>query len=690
MKKLLILLVIFFSLNTFLEGQPRKPVKTDTAKTKLNRAAALIADTPKVKFPLNIPTGKFDRIDSADLRLTSLEPIQKYGYVDTADLRLKFCDFEKDANAMVLFDRAEMAVGIPGTVIERHKRIKIFNDNGKSEANIRIEYNNRFGEERIAGIEGQTITLVNGKIEYTKLDIKLIYGEHTNKNKDAIVFTMPNVKAGSIIEYRYTWERVISRNVPQWAFQCNLPTRYSQINCFLNPAILFTALSNRDQPYVKDTTSMMNFGHVWALANVPSAKEEPFMRSAVDALQSLTLIISSIKLGGKTKEMAASWADIGKEFAADKEINKAFDQNLHDEDVLIDQAKALKSEDEKIAFLFNQVKTSMKWNEEENWLSKDGIKSAWKKKSGNWGEINMVLYHLLKQANIKAYPMLVSTRNNGRINPSFINIYQINKLVIYIPVDTARYYVLDATDKYNAYNEIPFDLLNSYGLYINKAQEKYELVLMKKQSSVKNVVFVNAEIKPDGTMDGTAQIENFSYAKSINLELHKKLDDKKYLEYLTDNDNNLKIKSLKLENAEVDSLPLIQKLDFNLNLPGTDGQYIYFNPNLFTSLHSNPFMSENRVSDIDFGCSEIYSINGRYKIPPGYKIDFLPKSLNMMVPDKSIVFRRVVGEQEGHILVNYTINYKKSVYPNAEYPDVYAYFKKMTETLNEQIVLKKL
>lgn len=60
------------------------------------------------------------------------------------------------------------------------------------------------------------------------------------------------------------------------------------------------------------------------------------------------------------------------------------------------------------------------------------------------------------------------------------------------------------------------------------------------------------------------------------------------------------------------------------------------------------------------------------------------------MPDKSITFKRVIGEQEGYIIVNYVINYVKSLYPLADYPDIHAYFKKMNEILNEQIVLKKL
>jgi hypothetical protein len=685
MKRLFLLLIITTTLNHLSQAQTKTPSKADTAKKK----SAAPADSINVKFPLKMVTTKFGKIDSADLVLDPAIPIAKYGFVDTADLKMKACEFEKDANAMVLFDRAEMALGVPEIVMERQRRVKIFNDNGKEEANIRIELNNRFGEENITGLEGETINLENGKITYTKLDPKLVYAQHTSKNRDEIIFTMPDVKAGSIFEYRYTWVRGFSRNFPPWNFQCDLPTRYSQLDAFINPMLVFSVYQNKFEPFVRDTVSMAGFGHVWSMANVKSTKDEPYMRSSADVLESLSFIISAVKVNGQTTTIDKSWAEIGKEIALDKNFYKPYDQSLHDEDDLIKKTKTLTGDDQKIAFLFNQVKTLMKDNDEKNWFSKDGIKNAWKKKSGNWSEINMILNHLLNQSGVKAYPMMVSTRDNGKIVPNFVNIYQVNKLVSYVPVDSTRYYVLDASDKYNVYNEVPFELLNAYGLYLNKEKNDYALVLMKKTGQVKQAVFIDAEISADGTMKGTAEISSSSYNKAINLELHKKLDEKKYEQYLTEDDNNLRITSLQLENADVDSLPLMQTINFNLALPGTDDKYIYFNPNLFTSLHNNPFLSKDRVSDIDFGYSSLFTISGRYKIPTGYKIDALPKSINLVSPGKSITFRRLVGEDNGYIEVNYVINYKQSIYKQSDYPDIYAYFKKMMEMLNEQIVLIK-
>jgi hypothetical protein len=76
-------------------------------------------------------------------------------------------------------------------------------------------------------------------------------------------------------------------------------------------------------------------------------------------------------------------------------------------------------------------------------------------------------------------------------------------------------------------------------------------------------------------------------------------------------------------------------------------------------------------------------------MPAGYKIDALPKSISMTTPAKGIIFRRMIVEQDGSIVVRYTIDCKKEIYFKEDYPDFHEFFKKMHEMLSEKIVLKK-
>jgi hypothetical protein len=639
--------------------------------------------------------------------VAAVPTIQAFGKVDNADLELKACDFEKDANAEVLFEKGSVYFGadLMSITEEVHKRVKIFNDNGKHEADVHIKFYNYDRLEYVSGIQAETINLVDGKPEITKLDKKLVYTKVLDKYYSEITFTLPNVKPGCIIEYKYNLIANAYWDFPNWDFQKKIPVRYSELSTSIPDVFYFRANTSLWMSLTKHSSStegrsLLDGGQSYqynledelrGMANIRSLPDEPYMSSYRDNVQAIRFQLVSIRpIGGFQKTFSDTWAKVGGHLMDDDDFGGQLKRKINGEEAMVTKAKAMATADEKIAYLFNAVKNAMKWNGSDEWYTNDGTYRAWENKTGNSTEINLILYHLLKQSGVEAYPMVVSTREHGKVQPFYTSLAQFNRGVVYVPVDTAKRYVLDATGKYNMYNETPADLLNSSGLYIDKANDKYDIILLTRDAPVRESVFINAEIKAGGKLEGTAQISSTSYNKIKAVDRYKTDGEKKYIDFLRNDDNNLKISSLKLENMDVDAEPLTQRIDFNLDLAGSDETYIYLNPNLFTPFKTNPFLSENRTTDLEFGYSRSYSINGIFKIPAGYKTDALPKSVNMVMPDKSFGFKRIVAEQDGSIVLRYTVSYNVSQYSKDSYPDFFAFFKKMHEMLNEQIVLKKI
>src|ERR1700761_536867 len=175
---------------------------------------------------------------------------QAYGKIDKADLEMKSCDFEKDANAEVLFNKGVTGFDYDFNITEDvHKRIKIFNDNGKKEADVHIVYYSINHLENISGIQAETFNLVDGKVEVTKLDKKLIYYKNIDKVRSEIVFTFPNVKPGSVIEYSYTWHTSSISNFPDWYFQDKIPVRYSELTTQIPDLFYYRAHPNVTSRY---------------------------------------------------------------------------------------------------------------------------------------------------------------------------------------------------------------------------------------------------------------------------------------------------------------------------------------------------------------------------------------------------------------------------------------------------------
>lgn len=624
----------------------------------------------------------------------SVKESQAYGTVDVADLELKNCDFEKDANAMVLFDVGNVyfeqdASRTELMVEERHTRIKIFNDKGKDRSNFKIIYYG--GAEHITDLDAETVNYNNGKIQITKLDKKLIYKTAIDNQFYSITFSMPDVKPSSVIEYRYKYSSSFA--FPNWFFQNTIPVRYSEINTTVPNIITFNEQIHTQQPFFKHirTNGYINMGNrnldaqieKTAMANIPSLNDEPGMTSYTDNLESIRYV--SFGAFKNTWERSLEILNDSENFG--RQLSKTID----DEGDIVKKAKALNSNNEKVSYLFNTVRDMMKWNDYDSYYTNIGINKAWESKSGNSTEINIILCHLLNQSGVKAYPMLVSTRKNGKVNPAYAFLGQFNKTVVYVPMgaDTANYCVLDATGKYNSYNEIPYNLLNSSGIYVDLQNKTTGIIFLENTLPIRKVVLINAEIAADGKMTGTADISDYGYNRVKSLRIYKNEGEEKYIDYLRNKDNTISISSLKLENMEDDTLPLTQNFNFKADLPGSDQNYIYLNTNLFTTLQTNPFLSDTRSTDIDFGYRDNYSISGVYKIPAGYKVESLPKNINTITPDNSIGFKRIVIEEDGTITIRYVIDHKKTIFFREQYADFHEFYKKMFEMLNEQIVLKK-
>jgi hypothetical protein len=623
------------------------------------------------------------------------KPTQAFGKVDIADLELKSCDFEKDANAEVLFDKKNVT-GRYDFSIEMicHKRIKIFNTNGKSEADIHLSFLSRNNVERITNIQAQTINLVNGKVEITTLDKSLIYKKALDKYTSEITFTFPNVKEGSIIEYKYTWFTTNPSNFPNWYFQETIPVKYAELNTETPHFIEYRKIARTHSEATQHTTKYEGGADFekFVYENIASIPNESFISSFLDNFECVVYQLVAVDFrGGNVITFSETWEKVGGILADDEAFGGQLRRKLDGEDIIVKKAKALGTEDEKIAYIFNEVKNVMKWNDVNRWYTNDGTVKAWANKTGNSTEINIILYHLLNQAGVaNVYPMVVSTRDHGKIIPLYTSLAQFNRTVVLVMGSNERSYVLDASNKFNVYSETPAELLNSSGLYIDKQKGVFDIIFLKNEEPTMHSVYVTADIKPSGKIEGTASINSTGYDRINALSRYKTDGEKKYIDYLRDNDNNLKISSIKFENMEVDTLPLVQQVNFSLDLAGSDDNYIYLNPNILSSLKNNPFLNTNRLTNVDFAYQKVYSIVGVYKLPAGYKIDSTPKNGAIVMPDETMAFKRSIVEQDGSIMVRYVISYKKPIYAKESYADFHGFHKKMHEMLNEQIILKKL
>jgi hypothetical protein len=338
----------------------------------------------------------------------------------------------------------------------------------------------------------------------------------------------------------------------------------------------------------------------------------------------------------------------------------------------------------------------MRWDGNYSIWAMDGVKSAWDRKKGNTGEVNMILVNLLKDAGLKAFPVLVSTHDHGRVNTGYPFYTQFNKVVALVRLDSMEYF-LDATDQLTPSNMIPPDILYTEGLVIdaldfNKPATDQQwgwVALYNSRQHYSQVISVVASLDKSGTIAGDAFVSSSGYARINRMSLYNEQTEKFKDNYFVKPYGNLKVEKLEVLNADKDSLPLDQKLQFSVPVQSS-GDYSYFSLNLFTGLEKNPFLSEERTSDILYGYDQRYTLTASYTIPDGYAFDELPKNLRMIMPDTSIEYKRLMQVDGQTLGVRITLNFNLPYYLVDDYPAYWQFYKKLFDILNEQIVIRKI
>jgi hypothetical protein len=621
-----------------------------------------------------------------------------FGKVEKSELEMKECAFDKNAEALVLFDVGEVYCGLNlnavsdplTTQMERRVRIKILNDRGLDHANIRIRYYSYHNAESIKKLTAQTYNLdASGNIVVSKVEKNLIYSKQISKRYSEEVFTFPEVKAGSVIEYKYTIDAEGLDGLDDWYFQKSIPVAFSQFTVDFPKELEVLA-----QPYCSlnyDRKSLEKNDRdvqVFSMSNVPPLHDEAYISCEDDYLQKIKTSIAAVNTPMRRISLVRYWPEVIKDLMEDEDFGIQLKKDIPRTADLDQQLKPISDPYQKMKLIHSYVAKNMQWNGVDGIWAIEGVKSAWKDKKGTTGEINLILVNLLKNAGLNAHPILLSTRDNGIVQTAMANISQFDKVMAYVTIDSS-FYVLDATDKYTPPSLIPLDVMTNEGLVIEKIEtgEWGWKTLWDPSKLVKNTILLSASVNEKGEMKGTAVVSNVDYARVEKMPKLKGEKQKYIDEVFATNNPSLKIDSFHVENDDQDSIPLVNKLYFTENL-SSSGQYQYFKLNMFTGLEKNPFIAEQRFSDVFFGANQQYYLVASISIPEGYSFE-TPKNIKMIMPDTSIVFSRFVASEGNRLSARITIDFKRPYYSVEQYPEFHEFYKQLFALLNDQIVITK-
>lgn len=619
--------------------------------------------------------------------LYAQKEIPGFGQFTGEELSMKECDFDKEAEAVVLFDIASSNYGDDYNLITTHRiRFKILKDKGIDRANIEIPYYSKDNFENISNIEAITRTLAdNGNVVVKELDKKTIFRQKINEFFSAVKFTVPNAKTGTLIEYTYVVNAKNYNGLKDWYFQSELPTVISRYDLTVIPNAEFTYLVHKSHALPVKISNDKVLGSIrFEMDNIAGLRDEPFMDAPKDYLQYVEFQLAGyMQFGSKVKYMT-TWKEAARELMSAYYFGKQLEKSLPASEEIINKANALAGQLEKMKFIYDFVCNNFTWNHINSKFTDDGIKNVWTSRQGTNGEINLILLNLLKQAGLQADPMLVSERDHGKVNTDYPIIDQFSKTVAYVDIN-GRKYVLDATDSYTPVNLIPFSILNTNAFIVNSKNPVVMKLVSEKGAS--NFINIYLAISDNSELSGNVTVHSYYYAKAERVKAYRKDTAIFQRNYFERNFSEIKIDSFEVSHAETDSLPLSQSFVFAI--PPVNADYKLLNTNIFSDIEKNPFILDNRFTDVDFGCLRRTDINETFELPPDLKAENIPKDAQLITPDKSISFARFSTLENNMVTVQMSLKINKTIFTTDEYPLLKEFYKKMYNMLSEQIVLRR-
>jgi hypothetical protein len=333
-------------------------------------------------------------------------------------------------------------------------------------------------------------------------------------------------------------------------------------------------------------------------------------------------------------------------------------------------------------FLHNYVRKNFQWTNVYSLYAEENLKTIADRKKGNAADLNLLLINYLKDAGFEAYPLLVSERWHGTVDTTISFQDQFNKVITLVYLDGKKY-ILDATDPYTPSNMIPSDLLNTVGFVVDKKHFGF-LRLSDENKRKLYTIELLGKVDKNGLVQGTASVDFYDYARVGKAEQYNS-NKKKYSEQFVA--DGLKIDSFKVDGLESDSTKLHHNFSIEYGL-GKSGSYSLLNYNFFMGFEKNPFVSDYRFTDIDFGARSYYLLHGVFELPEELKVDALPKNITLRTPDQALQVVREVQQKDKMIEVSIRLEFNETQYEASDYQMIKNFFGKMIELLNEPFVLK--
>lgn len=637
---------------------------------------------------------------------------KKFGKPTMQELEMTVYEPEPDASAVILYKEGnghfyyEPSEGFK-VEYEFMTRIKILKQEGTEYADVEIPYYHTWesGEmkDEVLNVQANSYNLVNGKIEKTKLKRDLIFSENVYGNYYVTKFSVPNVKAGSVIEYKY---KIQTSRIPflrSWYPQADIPTVSSMFDIKIPTYFRFNLSTkgyekiNVKKEYASDRFRLTNDLYadyvtcqsdriIITADSLPSLRDDEYTMGINDYIAHVDFEMSGVDMPGMGyRAYSHTWEDVDRTImdAGMKDVMEM--KNPYPE--LAAEVNAQSTAVDKALAASMLVAGRIKWDGSFQVLPED-FKEVKKMGSGSNAAINTVVMCLLRDAGVRCCPFVLRLRSNGMLSTVFPSYDDIDTFVVGFRDEADKWHFLDGSYSANGVDVLPVDMLVSNArLMGNYSGERWfsldNLCKNVSQSMIQATIDENFNIQCQEQQRISGQL-----AADFRKSYAQKADSLAFVNDLAA-ENGIELTSMSMEGVNERSMQIVLESSYSVPATATDS-LIYVVPTIVPIMSENPFTQETRKLPViyPYRAEQIMSVH--LTIPEGYTVEELPKRIVASTQKNEFQFSFnpvVLGDK---IIITTKIARNEVLFPFNLYGMLRQIHTYIVDKNNEMIVLRKL
>jgi hypothetical protein len=421
---------------------------------------------------------------------------------------------------------------------------------------------------------------------------------------------------------------------------------------------------------------------------VPSLSDESYVANINNYKAAVIHDLVSINMPNKApKFLSTNWNEVARSIYISDSFNEELKKRSYFENDIAPILAEKKSKQETMLKIFRFVQNRMTWNNFVGLYTNKGVRAAYKDKSGNAAEINLMLTAMLNEANINAYPVLISTVSNGI--PLFPSKKGLNFVIVLVE-EGGESYLLDATNKFSSPNVLPTRDLNWNGVVVYNSDRAATIDLTPKKVS-NTITNVLAKIESNGKITGNYRGQMFDYHAFIFNENNLNVSNENNVKRIEKNYPNSEIDNYKTTPQTTEINPVVEEYSFiKNNVTEIIGDKMYFSPLLDFGIQNNPFKLQQRDHPIEFVFPSSRKFNISITIPDGYEVESMPEAALIYFDEKSIEYKYQISQRDKLIQIAVVFNIYETIISPNKYQEIKMFFENTVKKNTEKVVLKKI